>query len=80
VRRGGGQIVGATVVASHAGEMITELTMAIATGVGLGRLGDVIHPYPTQTDAIRRAAGLYNRTRLTPLVAGLMRRWFAFSR
>ena len=80
VRRGGGQIVGATIVASHAGEMITELTMAIATGVGLGRIGDVIHPYPTQADAIRRAAGLYNRTRLTPLVAGLMRRWFAFSR
>ena len=53
---------------------------AIKAGVGLGTLGDVIHPYPTQADAIRRAAGLYTRTRLTPFVAGLMKRWFAFTR
>ncbi|HYR78847.1 MAG TPA: mercuric reductase, partial [Candidatus Dormibacteraeota bacterium] len=80
VRRGSDEIVGATIVASHAGEMISELTAAIAAGVGLGKLGDVIHPYPTQADAIRRAAGLYSRTRLTPFVAGLMKRWFALTR
>jgi pyruvate/2-oxoglutarate dehydrogenase complex dihydrolipoamide dehydrogenase (E3) component len=80
VKAGSDQIVGATIVASHAGEMISELTTAIKAGVGLGSLGDVIHPYPTQADAIRRAAGLYTRTRLTPTVAGLMKRWFAFSR
>ena len=80
VRRGSDQIVGATIVASHAGEMISELTTAIAAGVGLGKIGDVIHPYPTQADAIRRAAGLYSRTRLTPFVAGLMKRWFALTR
>jgi pyruvate/2-oxoglutarate dehydrogenase complex dihydrolipoamide dehydrogenase (E3) component len=80
LRRGSDRIVGATIVASHAGEMISELTTAIAAGVGLGKLGDVIHPYPTQTDAIRRAAGLYTRTRLTPFVAGLMKRWFGLTR
>ncbi len=80
VREGGDQIVGATIVASHAGEMISELTTAIKAGIGLGTLGDVIHPYPTQADGIRRAAGLYTRTRLTPFVAGLMKRWFALAR
>jgi pyruvate/2-oxoglutarate dehydrogenase complex dihydrolipoamide dehydrogenase (E3) component len=80
VQEGSDRIVGATIVASHAGEMISELTTAIKAGVGLGSLGDVIHPYPTQADAIRRAAGLYTRTRLTPFVAGLMKRWFAFTR
>ena len=80
VKQGSDQIVGATIVASHAGEMISELTTAIKAGLGLGSLGDVIHPYPTQADAIRRAAGLYTRTRLTPFVAGLMKRWFAFTR
>jgi pyruvate/2-oxoglutarate dehydrogenase complex dihydrolipoamide dehydrogenase (E3) component len=80
VLEGSDRIVGATIVASHAGEIISELTAAIAAGVGLGALGDVIHPYPTQADAIRRAAGLYTRTRLTPFVAGLMKRWFAFTR
>jgi pyruvate/2-oxoglutarate dehydrogenase complex dihydrolipoamide dehydrogenase (E3) component len=80
VKEGSDQIVGATIVASHAGEMISELTAAIKAGVGLGTLGDVIYPYPTQADAIRRAAGLYTRTRLTPFVAGLMKRWFALTR
>jgi pyruvate/2-oxoglutarate dehydrogenase complex dihydrolipoamide dehydrogenase (E3) component len=80
VKEGTDQIVGATIVASHAGEMISELTAAIKAGVGLGSLGDVIHPYPTQADGIRRAAGLYTRTRLTPFVANLMKRWFAFTR
>ncbi len=80
VRAGSDRIVGATVVASHAGEIISELTTAIAAGIGLGRLGDVIHPYPTQADAIRRAAGLYTRTRLTPFVARVMKRWLALTR
>ncbi|MGA6972242.1 MAG: mercuric reductase, partial [Candidatus Binatus sp.] len=80
VKEGSDQIVGATIVASHAGEIISELTTAIKAGVGLGTLGDVIHPYPTQADGIRRAAGLYTRTRLTPFVAGLMKRWFALTR
>jgi pyruvate/2-oxoglutarate dehydrogenase complex dihydrolipoamide dehydrogenase (E3) component len=80
VREGTDRIVGATIVASHAGEIISELTTAIKAGMGLGALGDVIHPYPTQADAIRRAAGLYTRTRLTPFVAGLMKGWFALTR
>ena len=80
VKDGSDQIIGATVVASHAGEIISELTTAIKAGIGLGTLGDVIHPYPTQADAIRRAAGLYTRTRLTPMVAGMMKRWFALTR
>ena len=80
VRKGSDQIAGATVVASHAGEIISELTAAIGAGIGLRRLADVIHPYPTQADAIRRAAGLYTRSRLTPLVARLMKRWFALAR
>ncbi len=80
VRKGSDQIAGATVVASHAGEIISELTVAIAAGVGVGRLADVIHPYPTQADAIRRAAALYTRSRLTPFVARLMKRWFALAR
>jgi hypothetical protein len=43
-------------------------------------VGAAIHPYPTQAEAIRRAGDLYNRTRLTPLVKGLMAKWLAFGR
>jgi pyruvate/2-oxoglutarate dehydrogenase complex dihydrolipoamide dehydrogenase (E3) component len=67
-RKGSDEIVGATIVARHAGEMISELTLAIVAKIGLGTLANVIHPYPTQAEAIRQSGDLYNRTRLTPTV------------
>lgn len=74
------RIVGATVVASHAGEMISELTLAIAKGIGLGALADVIHPYPTVAEAVRKLGDQYNRTRLTPRVKRMLERWFSWTR
>lgn len=68
VRRGSDAIVGATLVGAHAGEIISELTLAMKTGAGLGAVADTIHPYPTQAEAIKRAADAYGRTRLTPRV------------
>jgi pyruvate/2-oxoglutarate dehydrogenase complex dihydrolipoamide dehydrogenase (E3) component len=67
-RKGTGEILGATIVARHAGEMISELTLAMVAKVGLGTLANVIHPYPTQAEAIRQVGDLFNRTRLTPTV------------
>ncbi|MFA7369475.1 MAG: mercuric reductase, partial [Kiritimatiellales bacterium] len=80
VKKGSGQILGATIVATHAGEMISEISVAMAAGLGLGKLGSVIHPYPTQAEAIKRVAGLYNKTRLTPLVAALLKGWLTLKR
>ncbi len=73
VKKGTDRILGATIVAAHAGELIGEISTAMAGGLGLKALGDIIHPYPTQADAIRRVAGAYNRTRLTPKVAALLK-------
>ena len=67
-------------VARHAGEMISELTLAIVGGLGLGTLARTIHPYPTQAEAIKRVADAYNRTRLTPFVKGLFQKWLAWMR
>ena len=78
--QGSDTIVGATVAARHAGEMISEITTAMVAGTGLGALSGVIHPYPTRAEAIRKAADAYNRTRLTPRVAAIMKRWFAWTR
>ncbi len=66
VRKGTDKIVGATIVASHAGELITPFTLAINHGIGLGAFTNIIYPYPTQTEALKAAAGMYTRTRLTP--------------
>jgi pyruvate/2-oxoglutarate dehydrogenase complex dihydrolipoamide dehydrogenase (E3) component len=78
VTRGSDRIVGATLVAAHAGDIISELTLAMATGIGLGRIANVIHPYPTVAEAIRKAGDAYNRTRLTPRVKRIFSLWLRF--
>jgi len=80
VQRGTDRIMGATVVARNAGDLISEISVAMAGGVGLGRLAGVIHPYPTQAEAIRKCGDLYNRTRLTPTVKTWFGRWLRWRR
>lgn len=80
VRKGTDQIVGATIVAAHAGDLISEVTLAMNGKLGLRTLGATIHPYPTQAEAIRKTGDLSNRTRLTPLVKKLMGKWLAWQR
>ncbi|NNM30318.1 MAG: mercuric reductase [Akkermansiaceae bacterium] len=78
VRKGTPDILGATVVAAHAGDLLGELSLAVTNGVGLDKIAATIHPYPTQAEAIKRVADTYNRTRLTPFVAKILRlllRW-----
>lgn len=64
-RKSSDEILGATIVARHAGEMISEVTTAIVNKLGLSKLSSVIHPYPTQAEAIKKAADAYRRTLLT---------------
>jgi len=80
VKKGRDEILGATIVARHAGEMISEISTAMAARVGLGKLASVIHPYPTQAEAIRQCGDAYNWTRLTPTVKKWMGRWLAWQR
>jgi pyruvate/2-oxoglutarate dehydrogenase complex dihydrolipoamide dehydrogenase (E3) component len=80
VKEGTDQILGATIVAEHAGEMLNELTLAINAGLGLGSIANTIHPYPTQAECIKRVADAFNRTRLTPTVKGLFAKWLSWSR
>jgi pyruvate/2-oxoglutarate dehydrogenase complex dihydrolipoamide dehydrogenase (E3) component len=75
VRERSDRILGATIVARHAGEMINELSLAMVAGIGLNTLARVIHAYPTQAEAIRMAAEAHNRSRLTPALKWLVRRW-----
>lgn len=63
VKEGSDRILGATIVARHAGEMINEITLAMVAGIGLRTLSRVIHTYPTQAEAIRKAADACSRTR-----------------
>jgi len=66
LRDGTDRILGATLVAEHAGEMIGEIALAMTAGLGLARIGETIHPYPTQSEVFRKAADAWRRTKLTP--------------
>jgi pyruvate/2-oxoglutarate dehydrogenase complex dihydrolipoamide dehydrogenase (E3) component len=56
---GGGRILGATIVAARAGEMIHEPTLAMRTGMFTGRLAQATHAYPTWSLAIQQAAAQF---------------------
>ncbi|SPF47464.1 Pyridine nucleotide-disulphide oxidoreductase dimerisation region (fragment) [Syntrophobacter sp. SbD1] len=80
VKRGTDKILGATIVARHAGDMISEISLAIVGGLGLKTIANVPHPYPTQAEAIRQVADEYNSTRLTPFAKSVLRWWLAARR
>jgi pyruvate/2-oxoglutarate dehydrogenase complex dihydrolipoamide dehydrogenase (E3) component len=65
-RQGSDEILGATIVSSHAGESISHITTAMVNKLGLGKLSNTIQPYPTQADGIKKAADAYRKTLLTP--------------
>jgi pyruvate/2-oxoglutarate dehydrogenase complex dihydrolipoamide dehydrogenase (E3) component len=76
VKKGSDRILGGTIVADHAGEMIGELCLAVTHGLGLGAIQSTIHPYPTQAEALRKAADAWRRTQLTPTVKKAFETWF----
>jgi pyruvate/2-oxoglutarate dehydrogenase complex dihydrolipoamide dehydrogenase (E3) component len=78
VRKGGDKIVGATIVAAHAGEMIGEVALAMTRKLGLSAFAQTIHCYPTQVEVLRKLGDAYQRSRLTPRAAAIFRailRW-----
>ncbi len=75
-----GKILGGTIVARHAGEMISELTLAMTTGQKIGALASTIHPYPTQAEVLKKIGDAYMRQKLTPMVKTLFKKWFAWRR
>jgi len=79
-KKGKDDILGATLVARHAGEMISEVTATMRAGKGLATLSDTIHCYPTQVEAIRKAGDAYSRSRLTGTVKTLFEKFLAWRR
>ena len=75
VKEGTDRILGATIVARHAGEMINEITLAMVAGVGLRTMARTIHPYGTQADGIKLAADAYERTQAATSTPSFLQRW-----
>lgn len=75
-----GKLLGATLVARHAGDMISEATLAMVHKIGLSGFSSTIHPYPTEAEVFRRGGDAFRRGRLTPLLKRLLQRIMAWQR
>ena len=71
-KAGTDKILGATIVAENAGDLISEISVAMQNKIGLSGIGATIHPYPTQADAIRKLGDQFNKTKLTPMTAKVL--------
>ncbi|HNP59801.1 MAG TPA: mercuric reductase [Nitrospirales bacterium] len=80
VKKGTDKIVGATIVASHAGDMISEYTLAMKGGLGLNTIASTIHPYPTQAEVVKKSANAWRKTTLTEGKKQILRKLFAWTR
>ena len=76
LQRGSDRVLGATVVATGAGDLIAPLTLAVTHRLGLSKFTSTILPYPTQAEVLKRAANQWRRTRLSPAVQRVFARWF----
>lgn len=76
VAAGTDRMLGATLVASHAGEMIGEMAVAITNGLRLSQVGRTVHAYPTQAEVFRRAADAWRKRAFTPRARALFAAWF----
>src|SRR5262249_6292196 len=75
-----GRILGGTLVARHAGEMINELTLAMVAKQRMSVLSSTIHSYPTQAEVWHKIGDAYLRTKRTPMVKKVFEKWLAWRR
>jgi pyruvate/2-oxoglutarate dehydrogenase complex dihydrolipoamide dehydrogenase (E3) component len=80
VKKGTDQIIGATIVASHAGDMISEYTLAMKGGLGLNAIASTIHPYPTQAEVIKKTANAWRKTTLSEGKKRFLKKLFSWTR
>jgi pyruvate/2-oxoglutarate dehydrogenase complex dihydrolipoamide dehydrogenase (E3) component len=80
VAKGTDKVLGFTLVGPHAGELVGEAAVFMATSGRLAALDGIIHPYPTLAEAFKRLGGAYMKARLSPGLASLLRRYFALFR
>lgn len=76
LRAGSDEVLGATVVGEHAGELIAPLALAMTAGLGLDALGRTVFPYPTRAEILRKAADAWRRAKLTPLAKSALGLYF----
>jgi pyruvate/2-oxoglutarate dehydrogenase complex dihydrolipoamide dehydrogenase (E3) component len=80
VKKGTDKILGATIVATHAGDMINEFSVLMKAGLGLNTITGTIHPYPTQAEVVKKVANAWRKTTFTKGKKKILTKWFQWTR
>jgi pyruvate/2-oxoglutarate dehydrogenase complex dihydrolipoamide dehydrogenase (E3) component len=81
VKKGKSKILGATIVAKNAGDLLSEITLAMVTGKGVKPMcRGMIHPYPTKSDVVKRTASQYYEKKMSSFLSKILKRWFLWKR
>jgi pyruvate/2-oxoglutarate dehydrogenase complex dihydrolipoamide dehydrogenase (E3) component len=80
VKKGSDVIIGAVIVAAHAGELISQFSLAMRAGLRVGAIINTIYPYPTQAEAIKKAAQAWRKGLLTKGTRSILHLWFGWMR
>ncbi len=80
VRKGTDALLGATIVAAHAGDLINEFSVLMKTGAGIKVIANTIHPYPTQAEVNKKVVNAWRKARFTDGARKILSKWFTWSR
>lgn len=80
IQKGSDKILGATIVAAHAGDMINEFSVLMKAGAGAKTIAATIHPYPTQAEVNKKVVNLWRKAHFTARTKTLLARLFAWLR
>jgi len=80
LRKGTDKILGATIVAAHAGDLINEFSVVMKAGKGARIIAGTIHPYPTQAEVNKKVVNLWRKAHFSPATKNKLARLFAWMR
>ncbi len=80
IQKGTDKILGATIVAAHAGEMISEFSVAMKAGGGAKTIAGTIHPYPTQAEVNKKVVNLWRKAHFSQGTKNILVKLFAWMR
>lgn len=80
VQKGTDKILGATIVAAHAGDMISEFSVLMKAGAGAKTIAGTIHPYPTQAEVNKKVVNLWRKAHFSDGQKNILKKWFAWTR
>jgi pyruvate/2-oxoglutarate dehydrogenase complex dihydrolipoamide dehydrogenase (E3) component len=80
IQKGTDKVLGATIVASHAGDMINEFSVLMKAGAGAKTIAGTIHPYPTQAEVNKKVVNLWRKAHFSQGTKNFLMKLFAWMR